>query len=288
MPHPFHVASSDIRSDFSPGGGQTPHAMPAAPDAGVMQRIHALWDELTTFEAAKSEDALRYLLGAVAGLIDAQNAYWMGAVRVVDEPRDPLSGWRPRVIRYLNPLPNDDTYTRERLRSLNKGQTIDEATVAQARLAGTWRARRLRDLVSPGWFESDTYKGYLGRGVHDSLTVAVPLNANAEGYYGFLRMRPNDPFTEKQRDIAFHAMRGLTWFHRQVVLAEGLIVASSPLSPMEKRVLTLLLTDQTEKVIASNLEVSPSTLHTYVKDILRKFNVSGRNGLLALWLGKQN
>jgi DNA-binding CsgD family transcriptional regulator len=260
----------------SPKGNQGP----------ANEQVYELWDELAEFEAAKSDDAVRHLLKTVAGLVGADNAYWMGALRMSEDERDPLLGWRPRVIRYLNPLPNDETYTKDRLKSLNKGQTIDEATVAQARLAGTYRASRLCDLVSPEWFKGDTYQGYLGRGVHDSMTVGVPVSSMAEGYYGFLRMRPDAPFTEDQRDLALYAMRGLTWFHRQILLAEGLVGARSPLSPMERRVLALLLTDQPEKVIAANLDVASSTLHTYVSEVLRKFGVSGRSGLVALWLGR--
>jgi DNA-binding CsgD family transcriptional regulator len=263
--------------------GQT---TPAAIDADLQERIHCLWDELATFEAAKSDAALMHLLGAVATMVDAQNAYWMGAVRLTDDARDPLRGWRPRLIRYLRPLPNDEKFTQQRIRSINRGK-IDEATVAQARLAGTFRACRLADLVSPAWFKSETYQGYVGRGVHDSLTVAVPLSPIAEGYYGFLRMREGDRFTEKQRAVAYHAMRGLTWFHRQVLLAHGVDAARAPLSPMERRVLALLLTDQSEKIIAANLGVTPSTAHTYVRGVLRKFGVSGRNGLISLWLGRQ-
>jgi DNA-binding CsgD family transcriptional regulator len=266
---------------------QPPRATPFSVSADVQERIHHLWDELAGYEAAQSDVALMHLLGTVAEMVDAQNAYWMGAVRMSDDKRDPLCGWRPRLIRYLRPLPNDEKFSQQRMRSLQRGQTIDEATVAQARQAGTFRANRFQDLVSADWFKSATYQGYLGRGVHDSLTVGVPVNPMAEAYYGFLRMRANDPFTETQRAIAFHAMRGLTWFHRQVLLAHGLVAAGSPLSPMERRVLALLLTDQSEKLIAENLKITPATAHTYVRGVLRKFGVSGRNGLTVLWLGRQ-
>ncbi len=268
-----------------PNPGQ---ATPTAIPLDLQERIHRIWDELAAFEAAKSEAALLHLLGAVAEMIDAQNAYWMGTVRITDDERDPLRGWRPRVIRYLRPLPSDEKYTQQRIKSLQQGRTIDEATVAQTRLAGTFRACRLSDLVSTEWFKSDTYQGYLDRGVHDSLTVAVPVNPMAEGFYGFLRMRENDPFTEAQRDLAYYAMRGLTWFHRQVLLSHGVHAACEPLTPMERRLLALLLTDQSEKVIAVNLGVTPSTAHTYIRGVLRKFGVSGRNGLISLWLGKQS
>ena len=257
------------------------------PDAALQERIHGLWDELAAFEAADTDTALMHLLSTVAGLIDAQNAYWMGAVRMSDDERDPLLGWRPRRIQYLRPLPNDEKFTQQRLREINRG-AIDESVVAHARLAGTFRARRLCDVVSPDWFKSATYRGYVARGVYDSLVVSAPVSSMSEAYYGFLRMRRRDPFTEAQRDIAFYAMRGLTWFHRHVLLGRGLLIARSPLSPTERRVMALLLTDRSEKLIAADIDVSPSSLHTYVRDILRKFGVSGRSGLTALWLGRQS
>lgn len=261
-------------------GGTAP-----ALDAELRERIYVLWDELSAFEAAESDVALMHLLTAVAAMVDAQNAYWMGAVRMTDDERDPLLGWRPRLIRYVRPLPNDDKFTQQRIKSIGRGE-IDEATVAHARMAGTYRASRLCDMVSADWFNSDTYKGYVSRGVHDSLVVVAPVSPVAEAYYGFLRMRARDAFTEVQRDIASYALRGLTWFHRQTLLAHGLLVARSPLSPTERRVLALLLTDRSEKLIAADLGVSPSTAHTYIRTVLRKFSVSGRNGLIALWLGR--
>ena len=256
-------------------------------DAALQERIHTLWDELAAYEASAKDAAVMHLLGVVAGILGAENAYWMGAVRLTSGENDPFCGWRPRLLNYLRPLPFDKNYTQQRLKSINRGEH-DEATVAQARAAGTYRARRLRDLVSPEWFEGDIYKGYVGQGVHDSLTVTAPVGASTEVYYGFLRMRPGDPFTEAERDVAYYAMRGLTWFHRQLLLSHGLLVAQSPLSPSERRVLQLLLTDLPEKAIAAEIGVSPSTLHTYVRDVLRKFGVSGRTGLIALWLGRRS
>jgi DNA-binding CsgD family transcriptional regulator len=266
----------------------TSNSAPSAPTfvvPAVQDRIHKIWDELAGYEASRSEAALMYLLNTVSQLVGAQNAYWVGAVKMVEDARDPLGGWRPRLIRYLRPLPNDTRFTQQRMRSLQRG-AVDELTVAQGRLAGTFRARRMRDLVSPAWFKTETYQGYLDRGVHDSLTVGVPVGPTVESYYGFLRMRRDDPFTEAQRDIAYQAMRGLTWFHRQVLLAHGLHAATSPLSPTERRLLALLLTDKSEKLIASDLGITESTAHTYVRGVLRKFGVRGRTGLVSLWLGR--
>lgn len=60
--------------------------------------------------------------------------------------------------------------------------------------------------------------------------------------------------------------------------------APTPLSPQERRVLQLLLTDAPEKEIAARLGLAESTIHSYVASIFRKFGVRGRKGLMSLWL----
>jgi len=52
-------------------------------------------------------------------------------------------------------------------------------------------------------------------------------------------------------------------------------------------VLSLLLTDWPEKQIAVKLGLSPSSLHTYVKDVPGKLGVRGRKGITPLWPGSQ-
>lgn len=252
-----------------------------------LERIHTLWDELAGFGAADTAAALNHLLDRIASLIDAQNAYWLGAVRMTEDAGDPLLGWRPRAVHYLRPRAADEAFSRQQIRSMARGD-FDESTAAQARMAGVFRAHRVFELVTPAWFESDIYRfGYVELGVHDALIIGAPVNTMAEAYYGFQRTRPDDPFTVTQRDIAAAALRGLTWFHRQVLLAHGLLVAREPLSPVERRVLALLLTERSQKLIATDLGVSPATAHTYVRSVFRKLGVSGRVGLTALWLGRQ-
>ena len=59
---------------------------------------------------------------------------------------------------------------------------------------------------------------------------------------------------------------------------------SGTLSPRERQVLRLLLTDLSEKEIAYQLGLGWRTTHGYTVSILRKFDVKGRIGLMALWL----
>ena len=70
------------------------------------------------------------------------------------------------------------------------------------------------------------------------------------------------------------------------MLQRGIILADKPLTPSERRMLSELLTDKSEREIAETLSLKSTTVHTYAKRIIRKFNVRGRAGLMALWLGQ--
>jgi DNA-binding CsgD family transcriptional regulator len=96
----------------------------------------------------------------------------------------------------------------------------------------------------------------------------------------------SSPFAPYDRDLLAYALRPLKWFHRRVMLHHGLLIARGPLTPMERRLVNLLLTERVEKEIAHELALTAATTHTYITGLFRKFGVSGRSGLTALWLGK--
>ena len=81
-------------------------------------------------------------------------------------------------------------------------------------------------------------------------------------------------------------LRGVKWFHRQLMLCQGLLLAKTPLTAVEQKIVSRLLTDKSEKEIAHELGQSFHTTHWYVREIYRKFGVNGRAGLMALWLRK--
>ena len=73
--------------------------------------------------------------------------------------------------------------------------------------------------------------------------------------------------------------------YRLLALSFGLHdVHSSLLTPRERDVLHCLLSGQTDVEAAASLDVSPSTLRSYNKDIYHKFGVRNRRALLANWL----
>jgi DNA-binding CsgD family transcriptional regulator len=255
-------------------------------DSRTAARVHVVWDQLADFDAARTEDMLRYLLASLCDLVDAQNASWMGVVRLDAMSGDPVRGWRPRSVSYLHPSPPLDDAVREQIRKLEQG-SVDETTIRSVIHAGTFRANRLVDLVPETWFRSDYYRcHYLALGRADAIWAGCPVNPDSECYYGVMRDAAHPRFSVEERDVVAYALRGLKWFHRQQLLARGLLVASSPLTPAERGILQGLLGGLTEKQIAAAQDQSYHTAHEHVTNIFRKFDVNNRAALMALWLGK--
>jgi len=256
-------------------------------DTDTADRIHLLWDELADFDAARPDDALNHLMAGLCQLVDAQNASWIGAVRMPDIiPGDPAHGWRPRAFHFLAPSRPLDEKTLEQAKQLELG-SIDETTIRNVALAGKFRANRLADMVPESWFDGDYYRiYYLGVDHRDGIWAGIPINEDAECYFGIFRDNAHPRFTPEERDLVAYALRGLKWFHGRQMLGRGLMVASAPLTATEREVLGGLLSGLSEKQIAAERSQSHHTTHEYVSNIYRKFGVRNRSALMALWLGK--
>ena len=257
------------------------------PKGNHHERTHALWNKLADFEASQADEALRHLMAELCDLVEAQNAVWVGAVRLAGNfPGDPVNGWRPRTVVHMQPTRPMLDAVREQTEKLETGD-VDETILRNVAGAGTFRVNRLVDLVSPRWFESDYCRDhYHGVGITDTIWAGIPINEDTESYFGIKRHTDHPPFTEEEREVVAYALRGLKWFLRQQMLSHGLLVANAPLTPVERQVLHGLLSGQSEKEIAAAQGQSHHTTHGYVTSIYRKYGVNNRAALMALWLGK--
>ena len=258
-------------------------------DQKIIERIHALWDQLADFDVAGADAANNHLLASLCALVDAQNACWVGAVRMDDAvPGDPVHGWRPHTIHFLHPAQILQNKAKEQRKHLEQGQ-VDETTIRNVALAGRFRVNRVADLVPESWFDSDYYHNYYrGVGHEDVIWAGCPVTEDAEVYIGITRDTAHPRFSVEERETVAYALRGLKWFHRKTMLGYGLLVATTPLTPVERNVLHGLLAGESEKQIANALRQSHHTTHEHVSNILRKFGVNNRPSLMAIWLGKSN
>lgn len=256
------------------------------PAPAIRERIHILWDKLADFDAAKIDKALTFLQTSLCELVSAQNADWIGVVRLAAIPGDPVGGWRPPVVRVLRHNDKFLASVKEQTRNLERG-IVNDVVIRMVGMSGNFRARRLCDVMSAEWFDTAFYSSYYRDcGHRDAVYVAFPINEDAESYFGLFRDMGQPPFTAEERDTLAYALRGIKWFHRQLLLSHGLLVASTPLTPVERRVLQSLMTGLAEKEIAVAQGQSYHTTHEYVSAIFRKFGVSNRAALMALWLGR--
>lgn len=256
-----------------------------------LESAHLLWDEMAAFPAARADDALTHLMQSIAGAIGADDVVWIGAARLASGPssrRDPQLGWRGLAVRHLNP----DPLILQRSAEAAKQQDTDPALTTRALVAGAgaFRVSRLRDgfVDFPTFRRTPHYRVfYQEAGITDRMFVGTPVSRDAECFLLFDRLHRAKRFSHRDAAFAAHVLRGLKWFQRELLLGQGLPLAKEPLTVTERRIVSLLLTEKSEKQIAAELGQTPATTHKYITGILRKFGVSGRTGLLALWLGRR-
>lgn len=267
-----------------------PSALPTDMTTFTIQVTPAMaevWDRLMQFDAAKSDDALDYLLNELCQLVNGSAAHWIGALRVnAHDPNDPLLGWRPRISHRLDSKPCDNAFARQKMAEVDSAEP-DDSIKAQVRMAGRFRAYLRADILAGTWQQLPRYLEKKSQyGVIDRLYIVTPLNEDMECYVTVDRLEGQANFSRQDCEKAAALLRGLAWFHRQVALSYGLHIGTAAITPTERRVLQQLLTDLSEREIAAELDLAYSTVHSYVTTLYRKFDVKGRAGLTALWLGQ--
>ncbi|EIP97349.1 response regulator containing a CheY-like receiver domain and an HTH DNA-binding domain [Opitutaceae bacterium TAV1] len=255
------------------------------------EAVHTLWDELADFPASGTDDALLHLMGKLSGWLDAGDVVWVGAARLARGAaarRDAQRGWRGLVVRQMRQAP----LIRSLSHRVQAEQDTDPGMTTRALVAGVGRLRVYR--LHDGFVDMDAFRQtahyrafYQAAGITDRLFVGFPVNADTESFFLVDRCGTNQRFTAADAELVGYALRGLKWFQRELMLSHGLLLAGAPLSAAEHRIVRLLLTERSEKEIAAELGQSPKTTHKYITGILRKYGVSGRIGLMALWLGRR-
>lgn len=247
-----------------------------------------IWDKLAQFQASESDAALAFLIESIAEAIGADDGFWVGAVRMRHggaAMQDPQHGWRARAVKLLHPTPTRLALSVAGIKEQDTPQTA-MTTIAVAKAAGQFRAIEMRRLVDMKAFRRTAHYRifYKSIGITDRIWISFPVNVDTESHFVFDRKRPHRSFTRRQLEFAAYALRGIAWFHRQALLSHGLLIARNPLSPMQRKVLALLLTDASEKGMAHKLDQSFHTTHTHVREVFRRFGVASRASLMAVWL----
>ncbi len=271
------------------------HPLATTVSASVQQHLRTvfeLWDELGDFGKNQTDAALHHCLERISGLIDAQDGFWTGSVHVMlnssrnKVDADALSGWRARAIR---PLHSSDQVTHAIKKVLKSvGSNPGAPSVALSATSGRFRAYTLQSgcLVDVDAFQqTDHYdRYYRSRDIRDRMWIASPVNVDTESFFCFDRMGDKPDFVEAELELAAFALRGIKWFHRQLMLSHGIGLCDEPLTPAEHRIIQGLLSGASEREIGEAMKLSQGTVHQYATRVYQKFAVRGRVEFTALWL----
>ncbi len=256
----------------------------------ISEQIYGLWDELADLPLADQRGAIELLFSRIATWIGADDAFWIGSARVQDAPHadnDVLYGWRLRAAECWITRPEyNQEFIRKVLAHMERDPGLSTRKIISR--AGHFRSYRLHDgfIDFEVFRQTPQYRMYFEtRGITDRIWCVFPVNHDAESLFCFDRIRRRARYTEAHERVVAQALRGLKWFHRQLLLDHGLLVGKTPLSPAHRRLLPQLLSHKPEKEIADTLGLSRATTHKYVTDIFRSFGVSSRAGLITLWMG---
>lgn len=149
---------------------------------------------------------------------------------------------------------------------------------------GKHRTFRRTDLVvDKTWHRHPNIELRTMMGVDDTMGGVVPLSSSREGLLAVTRPLHDRAFSATDCSNLHRLQRASAWIHDQLSRhARGQRDVRLP--QRHQRVLDGLLSGASERNIATALGLSPRTIHKYVEQVYRAFEVSSRAELMARWL----
>lgn len=250
-----------------------------------LEALRQLWGELAEFPVAQSGAALEHALARLGGLIGVERIWWIGTRHVSTASGVPWQGWQVMMLRYLNGT-EDDRATVDRLMQRAQNNQAPRFHALRAALDERCHVERPCDLMTDAeWYRDWYYHEILKPVGQDGQMVGTyRIDDKLAAHVGMDRTSGARPFSDRDRDFLTLFLAGAPALQRELFRSHGLEGGHGVLSPRARSVLKLLLTDLSEKQIAAELGLTVRTTHQNVTAVLRHFGVSGRRGLMALFL----
>ena len=140
----------------------------------------------------------------------------------------------------------------------------------------------LSEASEPQWFEDVLVRKLMT--LTGTVDCIVSMWASSEDHAIFLivhRSADDPAFRSEETTMVSLMLRAVAPFADRAMAQRSLGAPQDNLSPREREVLLMLLGGDSEKQIAGNLSRSINTVHTFVRQIYREFNVSSRGELMA-------
>ena len=248
-----------------------------------MQAIH-------TSPATNTIQALSLYQTLTARVLRASAVTWLAGY----QGKLGRDGWKSELLNDwkavdIIPPANTDTNTfavQKAYLELARQHGIDPLTEAAINSAGKTRVLSFHDIEElQSWLQHPIKRQFLDtRNVGERMLGVYNLHPQAESYLLVDRCPTSPPFNEQDCANLQALLQLFPRLHYWLLLERGLIPPLKPLAPRYQEILQRLLHNENEQEIAEQLQLSKSTVHTYIIDLYKKFNVNSRSELMTLWL----
>jgi DNA-binding CsgD family transcriptional regulator len=233
-----------------------------------------------------AEGRIEFLLQRLQALLgrECRCALWL----IEDLLRDPA----PLVRRRIVARPAYDTTP---MGDMSEAQrALDEsAPLSQPMIRGVLANIRTPVTVIASetwpadWFESVLVARHLSLiGCCDCI-ASMWAATDARAVFVVVHRRESDkPFGAKDKALVSLVLRAVAPLVDRNMFHRAVAAHLEQMSPREREILLMLLSGDSEKQIAAQLSRSINTVHTFVRQIYRRFNVSSRGELMAQFVDK--
>jgi len=168
-----------------------------------------------------------------------------------------------------------------------KKHGIDPLSELAIKAAGKTRVyRRAHVIPESEWAEHWLKKEYWDKyDIGDRMSGVFNIDSQAESYIIIDRPIGAEPFNQDDEQVLYQALQEFPRLHYLLLLERGLTKhAQRPLAPRQQELVKLMLGPLSEKDIASKMGLSQVTVHSYIKDLYKNFNIKNRLEMIQLWL----
>ncbi len=247
-------------------------------------QIANLWAELGEFSSIEVDLAQQHAAEGLLSLVGGSNVM-MVIQRRLGPRSSALNGFRAVYSHDMGP---DLQRRRDILIDWNVNEPfLDRDPVLRQATADAGSPRVIlhrADTSAAAWDRAPVRRLLEESNVEDRADAVVPVSPEVEVSFCIDRPRGNGIFDEQDRALLQAVTRGLRPLATNFVQLHGHLPGQSELTPVEKRVLGLLLSAHTDAEIARATDMERARFQSIAQRIYRKEGVDDRVGLMNLWL----
>lgn len=253
-------------------------------DKDYWVEIAQVWNRCAHQPIHDPESTLDLVLIHLKDKLRCHHVGYVLARRSFPDEKEATQGWRP--IQVVNFTSNErqmmfmDAWAKD-----VSNLTQDLPTIKLIERHGEHRTMIRTDIMGQmRWQDAYCWVLFEVLGITDRLTSGLPVDEQLELYLLLDRNNETPEFNHEEKSYVHHLCQGLLPYIHRLGFSYGYLKDQKALTPRERQSLLFMMEGFSEKEIASQMGVTPQTIHQYIMSVYRKCNVNSRARLMARWL----